>query len=239
MFFAAAVSGAQSVRADGHRASERHEGKGKKGKEGKSKEKGKSKKDNGEAERNAWTDNSCVAGECGYCGKWRHKTAQCKKQKKDKGSKPPAVTDEDSFWIFAVGASSGRNARILVDSGADEHVCPTYFASATGPAKGATLYDTQGHMVEAHGTRTVHMRLGPEGQSVGAEFRVTNVKTPIFSMGKLVKQGYRSEAGPTGCNVSKGDRSVTLDVVKNSLRSLHDGWTDDDVTWKAELTHAY
>ena len=66
-----------------------------------------------------------------------------------------------------MGASSGRNARILVDRGADEHVCPTDFASATllGPTKGSILYDAQVHVIEAHGTRTVHMRLGPEGQS--------------------------------------------------------------------------
>ena len=64
--------------------------------------------------------------------------------------------DEDSSWIFAVGASSGRNARILVDRGADEHVRPTDFASATplGPTKGSMLYDAQGHVIEAHGTRT-------------------------------------------------------------------------------------
>ena len=90
-------------------------------------------------------------------------------------SSPP---DEDSFWIFAVSAPSGRNVRILVDSGADEHVCPTDFASAAPPglAKGGTLYDAQGHMIEAHDTRTVYMRLGLEGQRVGAEFRVTSVK---------------------------------------------------------------
>ena len=62
-----------------------------------------------------------------------------------------------------------------------------------GTGRGGMLYDAQGHMIEAHGTRTLYMRLGPEGQSVGAEFRVTNVRTPILSMGKLV------EAGPTGC----------------------------------------
>ena len=150
-------------------------------------------------------------------------------QEKDQGSKPPAATvqavaavhqvpssppDEDAFWIFAVSAP-----RILVDSGADEHVCPKSFASAPplGLVKGGTLHDAQGHVIEAHGTRTVYMRLGPEGQIVGARFRVTNVKTPVLSTGKLVKQGYRFEAGPTGCNMSKGDRSVTLDVVKNSL----------------------
>ena len=69
-------------------------------------------------------------------------------------------------------------------------------------------------MIEVHGTRTVYMRLGPEGQSVGAEFRVT----PMLSMGKLVKQGYiQVWAGPISCKLSNGDRSVTLDVVKNSL----------------------
>ena len=46
------------------------------------------------------------------------------------------------------------------------------------------------------------MRLGPEGQTVGAEFRVTNASTPIPSMGKLVKQGNRFEAGPKSCNMS-------------------------------------
>ena len=121
----------------------------------------------------------------------------------------------DSFWVFVVSVSSGRNARILVDSGADEHVCPTDFASAAplGLAKGGMLYYVQEHMIEAHGTRTVCIRLGPEGQSVGAEFRVMNGRTPILSMGKLVKQGYRFEAGPTGCKVPKGHRSVALDFV--------------------------
>ena len=56
---------------------------------------------------------------------------------------------------------------------------------------------------------------------MGAEFRVTNVKSPILSMGKLVNQGCKFEAGPTRCKMSKWDRSVTLGVVKNSLS----GWT--------------
>ena len=49
---------------------------------------------------------------------------------------------DDSFWMFAVSASSGRNVRVLVDSGADKHVCPMSFASATplGATKGGMLY---------------------------------------------------------------------------------------------------
>ena len=119
--------------------------------EGKGKETGKGKKDNGEAKGNAKTDYSYFASVSGYCGKWSYKKAQCRKQKRDQGGKPPTATvqavvmvsqiqsfsSDDSFWVFAVSASSGRNARILVDSGADEHVCPTDFASATplGPTK--------------------------------------------------------------------------------------------------------
>ena len=59
-----------------------------------------------------------------------------------------------------MSASSGRNAGILVDCGADDHVCPTNFASSTplGPVKGGMLYDAQGHMIEAHGTGTDEAR---------------------------------------------------------------------------------
>ena len=86
----------------------------------------------------------------------------------------------------AVSSSSGQNARTLVDCGADE-VCPTGFASATllRSTKGGTLYDAQRRMIEAHGTRTVKMRLGPGGQSVGAEFRLTDVTSPFLSLEKL------------------------------------------------------
>ena len=65
-------------------------GKGKKGKKGKGKEKVKGKKDNSEPKGNTWTDDSNFAGECRCCGKWGHKKAQCRKQNKDQGSKPPA-----------------------------------------------------------------------------------------------------------------------------------------------------
>ena len=47
------------------------------------------------------------------------------------------------------------------------------------------LCEAQGHVIEAHGTRTVYMRLGPEGQGVGAEFRVTNMKSPILQHGEV------------------------------------------------------
>ena len=73
-------------------------------------------------------------------------------------------------------------------------------------------YDARGHVIEAHGTRTVYMRLGPEGQSVGGEFSVADVNSPILSIGE-VGQGFKFATGPTVCKILKGNRSVTLDVV--------------------------
>ena len=70
-------------------------------------------------------------------------------------------------------------------------------------------------MIEAHGTRTLYMRLG-------------SVTTLIRSKGKLVTQGYRCEAESTGCKMSKGERSVTLDIVKNSF------WVDAKADTMAE-----
>ena len=123
----------------------------------------------------------------------------------------PYPSDDDSFWILAVSASSGRDARILDDS-AHEH---------------GTHSDAQGHMIEAHGTRSVYTRLGPEGQSVGAEFGVTNVKTPTLSMEKFVTQSYCFEAGLTGCKMSKGGSQRHVGFCKESILF---GWTSQPCT---------
>ena len=64
----------------------------------------------------------------------------------------------------AVMASSGRNARILVDTGADEHVCPA-------PTKGDTLYDAQRHMIDVH----VHGRQGHPTPTEKIESRTERV----------------------------------------------------------------
>ena len=202
------------------------------GRKGKGKEKGKGEKDNGEAKGNPWTDDSYFVGECGTVASGDTRRPSAGIGRKTKEENPLAATvqaiatvsqiqsyssDDDSFWIFTASALSRRDARILVDSGPDEHVCPTDFAPATplGPTKGGTLCDAQGHMIEAHGSRTVYIRR--------SEFRVTNVKSPILSMEKLVKQGYRCEAGLTLYKLS----TRTLDGEEFSLgvrQSLHDGW---------------
>ena len=92
-------------------------GKGKKGKKGKGKEKGKGKRDNGEVKEKR----SLFCWRVWVCGKWGHK----KNPVQEAEGKPLAAEAQ-----AAVRAPSGRNARILFESGADEHVCPTDLASA-------------------------------------------------------------------------------------------------------------
>ena len=90
------------------------------------------------------------------------------------------------------------------------------------------IYEAQGHVIEAHGTRTVYMRLGPEGRSVGAGFRVTNVKSPILSMESWSKKAKSSR--PTVCKMSRGNRSVALEIVK-----ILSGWTQKLIRRLKEL----
>ncbi len=97
-------------------------------------------------------------GECGYCGKWGHRRADCRKKIYDdkgkgkgasaasaaaEGPSVGAVTYEDwnmepkpDSWAFAVqvefvacsAGTPGERLLILGDSGSDEHLCPVDFA---------------------------------------------------------------------------------------------------------------
>ena len=60
------------------------------------------------------------------------------------------------------------------------------------------------------------------------------MKSPILSIGKLVKQGYKFEAGPTVCKMSTGNRSVTLDIVKISVWVDAEAYTTADGALNAD-----
>ena len=79
------------------------------------------------------------------------------------------------------------------------------------------LHDAPEHVIEPHDTRAVQMSLGPEDQSAGAQFRVTSVKHRSSAWWTT---GF--QAGLAWCNMLSGNRSMMLDVVKNSL------WVDTE-----------
>ena len=102
-----------------------------------------------------------------------------------------------------------------VDSGADDHVCPLSFASwlpaeprwHAAKAEGKdNLYDAQGALLKDGGTRTVPLLLGPEGQRAKVTFRVTTVRNPILSLGKLLREGFEFSLKSDSLVMKKGTR---------------------------------
>ena len=149
--------------------------------------------------------------------------------------------------------------RILVDSGADEHVCPKSFASAPplGLVKGGTLYDAQGHMIEAHGTRTVHMRLGPEGHknshwldataytmAEGARNADARLVAPVvdglseelLSRSSPTTPSFETARAPRGSSAKYLDSSSPVEDMRKRLRELRTPvWGTKTQMWRRVL----
>ena len=120
------------------------------------------------------------------------------------------VANFTSDWIFAVTWADNleeiyqSEVEILLDSGAYDHVCSPEFAVHSpllprldiGVVRNADCSET-------HGRRRVRLRL-EDGQIASVEFQVMNVKRCIFSIGRLIEQGFRIDferqvlTGPDG-----------------------------------------
>ena len=132
--------------------------------------------------------------------------------------------EEDSQWIFA-GTSAGPEkpagtmARILLDSGSDEHLCPKNFAR-TAPTRKTdnrvVIRDAQGEVIEHELQRNVTMKLGG-GVSASAPFEVAAVPRPILSAGKMVKEGVRVVLDMKGSYLEKGNKRIPLEMNRNTF----------------------
>ena len=85
--------------------------------------------------------------------------------------------EDSSSWCFATvstprGPSGGT---LLVDSGADDHICYPDFAQESPSEKSTTLTlrDVQGNPLSQHGTRHVNLRVGTQGQRVNIDFQTS------------------------------------------------------------------
>ena len=190
-----AVSGFSS-RTDG-----RGKSKGKcKSKDGKGKGKGK-KGDKGKDQKpQAKTEQ--FQGYCGYCEKWGHKRAECRKRFSDGKSKGgaaaasadndgdvAAVMDDDDFALdpeghetltgWCLGVSSmvlGSIGSLLLDSGSDEHLCSPKFADLipTDPDRSLLkLKDVQQNDLTISGQKILPLLVGPSGGKHAMEATAT------------------------------------------------------------------
>ncbi|CAK0835553.1 unnamed protein product [Prorocentrum cordatum] len=193
-------------------------------------------------------------GECGYCGKWGHKRADCRKKKADDAKKEAGHTravqgDAPSSsgqqpadgtaraasgyydgtpdgWVFAVTAGTdGKVAKvggsILIDSGNDDHLCRHRFvpeAPVSSAVDAPRLFDVQQRPLPTAGLRGVEMAM-KEGTKATADFLVADVNDDLLSMGKLLGQGFKFNLSLVdGLYMTKGHRSVQLELERNSLR---------------------
>ncbi|CAK0869723.1 unnamed protein product [Prorocentrum cordatum] len=203
-----------------------------KGKDSKTKSKG---RDGGKHAKN---QTEYFDGERGYCGKWGHKRADCRKKKADdrRRSQQPAdgtvkaasgyFDGKPGGWVFAVTAQpNGRVAKvggsILIDSGSDDHLCRHRFvpeAPISAAVDAPRLFDVQQRPLPTAGLRGVEMTL-KEGITATADFLVADVSDDLLSMGKLLRQGFRFNLSlEDGLYMTKGHRSLQLTLERNSLR---------------------
>ena len=95
-------------------------------------------------------------------------------------------------WADSWKESHESEIEILLDSGAYDHVCGPEFAANipllprldTGVVRNA-----DGSEIPTHGRRRVRFQL-EDGQTAAVEFQVMNVKRCIFSIGRLIDQGF-------------------------------------------------
>ena len=87
--------------------------------------------------------------------------------------------------------------KIILDSAAYDHVCSPEFANHSPllpRLDTGTVRNADGSEIPTHGRRRVRFRL-EDGQIASVEFQVMNVKRCIFSIGRLIEQGFRIDFG--------------------------------------------
>ena len=152
---------------------------------------------------------------------------------------------DEEMWIMAVSldirqtTTDGPGHWILVDSGADDHVCPEWYAPHVLPTENADalrLYDVQGNLLAQQGCKQVLLNFGSEedasfSQSAQVTFVIGSVRGPLLSLGKLIRAGCTiGDRNGLPCLERLGKR-IPLALRRNSLylyATFADvlGWTD-------------
>ena len=119
--------------------------------------------------------------------------------------------------LVAVSGIMHMSHYVLIDSGADEHVCPVDFMTSVPLHKstGGIMHDAQGNCIPEQGTRDVFLRLA-RGRIAKVTFRVANVKNPILSLGRLIREGFDFALRGGSCIMSRGGEGIALEIHRNS-----------------------
>ena len=92
-------------------------------------------------------------------------------------------------------------AEIVIDSAADESVCPRQWGRAfrTKPVpegQKMKLRSANGGKIEHYGEKIVSFRTGDQDDAKGMKFQVCDVQRPLVAVWRLVEQGNVVQFGP-------------------------------------------
>ena len=123
---------------------------------------------------------------------------------------------------------------VILDSGADCSVAPPSFSAFGSRSSGRqpVLHDAQGGLISSSGARTCTLTcntLGGERIAFKETFVIGNVKSPLVSLGKLVKQGWQvSHVDGSAC-LSNGRHHIPNGTKKNTLvMDVHVGAEEEE-----------
>ena len=193
--------------------------KGKKGQWGKGKFKNGKGKEKGKEKNNP---DSYFNGECGHCGKRGHKRADCRKrQHEEKAAQQVSATgsaapSETGKVVSQISQDNQQNDKMWI------------FMVNGGPV----MSDAQGNAFELGDVAPLFLKLGKEEQQVAhVKFQRCSVKQPIFSLGKLAKQGVVVSPDGTCPSLRVGATKVMMKWIRNTL------WIQACAFWNAADAH--
>ena len=122
---------------------------------------------------------------------------------------------EEDGWIFAVDHEHEELCElIMIDSGASVHVCPPDHGQENGLRKSSEtrpLLTASGAEMKQHGTRQVSY--DTEVGEVTTDYRVLDVRRPIWSLGSKMDSGCDVHFTKNRCWISKDD-GKELDMIR-------------------------
>ena len=154
------------------------------------------------------------------CGQVGHIRRDCPTQKVsavDETTQPnqdAAVFETAEYaWILALrevrAARAARPGRegLLIDSGAEQHVCPPGFHAEFPVVQGKReIVSISGKPLQFYGQRSVQTAIsdGSSVMPVSVDFCVSDVTAPVLSLGKMVEEGIEFFFSKSkGCWMSK------------------------------------
>ena len=205
-------------------------GKGK-SKDGKASGKG-SKSSSGKSDRIVpGTDGSTSQATCHKCHQKGHIQRVCPMKHvqfvegEDSGEQN-AVSMVESSWILmlesvypppsdVICAVAQQSEAILIDSGAQVHVCSRRFWMKSGAElqqSPLNLRDVQGNTLKHIGRAAIPLIFGPSKQPAVVTFEVADIPHTVMSVGLMVEKGVLLSFGPTGTYLSFQGVRVDLEV---------------------------